>query len=128
MQPVMFWSFLCLGIALSVLVLNASRHLPLLLFRDCSPNKIVLCTALPIIFLHHMIYCGSQQRVCCLILSTGLSVVFPLLLNPSSNRAPVIFFSKREHGKVPISDIFVVFVTLESPFLSPASILEGFVG
>lgn len=87
-------------------------------------QKIIHFIALHLIFLHHMIYCGSQESTALfLILSTGPSVVFPLLLDAGNNCVLVIFSSKTERRKVLTSDIFVIL-----SLLSSASMLEDFIG
>ena len=61
-----------------------------------------------------MIYCGSQEFTALfLILSTGPSAVFPLLLDAGNNCVPVIFSSKTERRKVLTSDIFVILEFIE---------------
>lgn len=77
-------------------------------------QNIVHFIALHLIFLHHMIYCGSQEFTALfLILSTGPSVVFPLLLDAGNNCVPVIFSRKTESRKVLTSDIFVILEFIE---------------
>lgn len=95
----------------------------MLLFRDCSPGDSVHFIALHVIFLHLMTHCALRRSPP--LLSTGPPVVFPLLWDPSHNHVSVIFFSKREHGKVLTSDIFVI---LQSPLTELCQQVEGFIG
>lgn len=110
----MFWHFLYLGIALSILALNETRHFHCF-FSECAlPTKYCSLYCITSYFLHHMIYCGSQEFTALfLILSTGPSVVFPLLLDAGNNCVPVIFSSKTESRKVLTSDIFVILEFIE---------------
>lgn len=94
--------------------------------RVLYQQNIVHFIALHLIFLHLMIYCGSQQFTALfLILSTGPSVAFPLLLDPGNNHVPVIFFSKRERGK---ATFFLLIFLLFLSLLSFARMLEDFIG
>lgn len=51
--------------------------------RVLYQQKIVHVIALHLIFLHLLIYCGSQEFIA--LVSIGPSVGFPLLLDPSNN-------------------------------------------
>lgn len=98
-----------------------SQDISITSFQRCSTNEIVHFIALHLIFLHLDLLWLSAVRP--LILSTGPSEVFLLLLEPGNNHVLVIFFSKRDRGKVLTSDIVVIH---QLPFTELCQHAEGF--